>query len=367
MPAVLAAGAVTVGIGLCQQFLLDPFGWLSRIQEFERMMFLSTIGYINFFSCYASMLWALTLGLCCKTDGKRKWLYWALFLLFTGGILIGNSDSGYLAAGCAWIVALTVSVRSGSGGSRPFAAAGLSALFLWGAGEWMGRYRPLTGISGLLAGNPAVLIAGVFCLFISGFIYALDKKETARIRKPVRKRIALAAAAVILAALAIGFLQTDEGRAFCQWNDSWGSGRGCIWRLAWEEWKKLPLLQKLIGCGPDTAALLLEPRNDEMIRILGYTVNNVHNEYLQYLITMGILGLAAYVGFLWSGLARIYQDIRQDGWKLGLGLAAAAYLAQAAVSINQSVTTPVFILFAAAALGMKEKIHDSDKKIYKNI
>ena len=123
----------------------------------------------------------------------------------------------------------------------------------------------------------------------------------------------------------------------------------------------------MIGCGTDTAALFLRPKDGEMTEILGYTVNNVHNEYFQYLITTGVLGLTAYLGFLFTVLRRIWRKRKNCPEETGLFLAAAAYLFQAAVSINQSVTTPFLVICIAAALAKsreeKKEIQNLEKSV----
>ena len=68
----LLGGAVVLGIGACQYLLLDPFGLVARIQEFERYMFFSTIGYTNFYSCYAAMVTVIAMGVCGVGAGKMR-------------------------------------------------------------------------------------------------------------------------------------------------------------------------------------------------------------------------------------------------------------------------------------------------------
>ena len=364
----LVSGAAVCILGLCQQLMLDPFGWLGQIQAFERPMFLSTIGYINFFSCYMVMMWALTLGMCCFAVGPRHVIYWAAFVLFSCGILIGNSDSGYLAAAGVFAAA-AAGVRGGRQAVRLTAAAGLFCVTVSAAGIWLGHGRPLADLSGKVAGNRAVLAVGLACLCAAAL--AAGYRHISQPRREWRRKkwlLLTAAAAVAVTVAAVCALFGDDGwRTYLIWSDQWGSGRGCIWRLAWEEWIRQPFWRKLIGSGPDTAALFLRPRDGEMTEILGYTVNNVHNEYFQYLITTGVLGLAAYLGFVYTALRRIWRERRNSPERSGLFLAAAAYLFQAAVSINQSVTTPFLVICIAAALAKsreeKKEIQNLEKSV----
>ena len=71
-----------------------------------------------------------------------------------------------------------------------------------------------------------------------------------------------------------------------------------------------------------------------------------HNEYLEQLLTTGILGLAAWVGFVAVHLRRGFRAWNRPGAAPVL-LALCSYLVQAVVSIRVSMLFPlVMVLFA---------------------
>lgn len=77
-------------------------------------------------------------------------------------------------------------------------------------------------------------------------------------------------------------------------NDDWGTHRWYIWRIGMESYGKFPFKQKIFGAGPDTyGAVVMENHYDEMVMRYGEFFDSAHNEYLQYLVTVGLAGLVA--------------------------------------------------------------------------
>ena len=86
-------------------------------------------------------------------------------------------------------------------------------------------------------------------------------------------------------------------------DNEWGTGRGYVWKLALKIYDDFPLSHKLFGYGPDTFGVItVQNFWDEMLSISKQKFENVHNEYLQYLITIGIVGLISYVSMLGTSL-----------------------------------------------------------------
>ena len=75
--------------------------------------------------------------------------------------------------------------------------------------------------------------------------------------------------------------------------------------------------------------------------------DNAHNEYLQYLVTHGLLGLASYLLFVISAVRR---GFREGGrFQKAAALGAVCYLVQAFFNLLQALTTPMFFVFLALA------------------
>ena len=83
-----------------------------------------------------------------------------------------------------------------------------------------------------------------------------------------------------------------------------------------------------------------------------------HNEYLELLLTGGVVGLVAYLTFLATVLYTARQNLAADPQKCGWLFCALAYAVQAAFNNRVSAVYPVFlvllgVLTAAPQLGTK--------------
>ena len=125
-------------------------------------------------------------------------------------------------------------------------------------------------------------------------------------------------------------------------DDEWGTHRGYIWRLAVENYVQLPILQKIFGYGPDTFGLLTYFNNlKEMTGRYGELFDSVHNEYLQYFVTIGPIGLAAYLVILGSAFKRFIEKGRENPVLIAILFGVLCYSVQALVNINQPIAMPI--------------------------
>ena len=79
---------------------------------------------------------------------------------------------------------------------------------------------------------------------------------------------------------------------------------------------------------------------------------SAHNEYLQYLVTIGPLALASYLVFLGSSFVRLGRIVKKYSWVLALLTAVICYNTQAIVNINLPIATPFMWLFLAMGLAL---------------
>ena len=86
-------------------------------------------------------------------------------------------------------------------------------------------------------------------------------------------------------------------------NDTWGTNRGYIWKLVARIYDNFPLMNKLFGYGLIHLELSrISSYLEEMIAQCGQKFDSAHNEYLQYLITIGgwtpdICGIFNYIAY----------------------------------------------------------------------
>ena len=141
-------------------------------------------------------------------------------------------------------------------------------------------------------------------------------------------------------------------------NDAWGTHRGIMWLRSFKIFGEANVWQKLFGTGPDTFYFAFEPYFRELEEYGNSSTDAAHNEYINYLITIGAAGLACYLSFVGSALVRGFKSAKRNPYVLACAAAVTAYLAQAVVNIALPISTPLMIIFVSlceAFARMKEE------------
>ena len=135
-------------------------------------------------------------------------------------------------------------------------------------------------------------------------------------------------------------------------DEKWGSGRGYIWKKAFELFDGFGPFRKLFGSGPETYGILME-RNyfSEMVRTKGVLFDSPHSEPLQYLFTTGILGFTAFYGTMVSGIT---AGVRKGGLPAAFAFGCVPFLFASIINISAPISTPLLLLMLALAVSVKE-------------
>ncbi|MEG2350984.1 MAG: O-antigen ligase family protein, partial [Hungatella sp.] len=132
-----------------------------------------------------------------------------------------------------------------------------------------------------------------------------------------------------------------------------GTHRGAIWRMGLESYRDFPWLQKLFGYGPDTFGIVMVNEHyQEMTDLYREIFDSAHNEYLQYFITIGPLGLLSYLTLLISSGIRMVKRAGQNPYAMAILFALICYGVQAFVNINLPIATPV--MWTLLMMGLAE-------------
>ena len=145
---------------------------------------------------------------------------------------------------------------------------------------------------------------------------------------------------------------TDIGdfEKLLRFDDYWGTHRGFMWRVSFEEFAKFDPLHMLFGSGPDTAYYVLEPHFPELAERFGDgSTDCAHNEFINYLLTQGALGLAAYLGVMISAIVRAVKTAKSNPMVLVFICPVICYLAQSTVNLYNPIVTPTMFLFLTLA------------------
>ena len=119
-----------------------------------------------------------------------------------------------------------------------------------------------------------------------------------------------------------------------------GSGRCFIWRIALEVYEDYPWYRKLVGFGPDTFGLAVYHKYlPQMLEFSGEIYDSAHNEYIQYLVTLGAAGLFFYLILIFSSIKRMTRSKKPE--VIAILFALLCYWFQAIVNINIPITAPI--------------------------
>lgn len=354
-----AGGGIVNLLAVLNHFMVDPLNIQLILSEEQQSMFISTVGNINIFSGFASMYVSMSfIAFCVAKQRSSKIGSMVGIVIGMSGLIAGNSDSGFLGliAVCFFFLILFHIQRRFLrnwvyGVILIIASSGMMGLLQI---VWKERAIGYKGGFAQMFANEKFLIlaAGLavcYPLVLKGMRFLREKHFT-------KKQLLMIVLSLmgIGAVITVGVNQKEiwtflrQGNFF-NFDDSWGTYRGFIWKRSFWIFLDLPLIQKIFGCGLDTLRTMMNlSYRQDMIEIAGKIYDNAHNEYLQYLVTVGIAGLTAYVGLLVQSICTAIKRSREQLIFLVLAAGIAAYMIQSTVNISQSIIT--FFLFLWVAL-----------------
>jgi hypothetical protein len=339
---------VAVLLGVMNRLKIDPIGVFSGFApgDWEYTHLLSTLGNVNWLCGYLAATIGFSIGGYLIAEGKIKRLF--LYINSILGLLllcIQGSDAGLLVLGLCGVLLLLFALKDealcknilwlGLGLSVVMPAfTGLCTLLdAWVTFPWDDRSHMQLTWQGW--GPTAVLLL---------------------VRIILQKRISFVKIRIlvlVLAAVAFlwgGITILSKVLATVTWDYSWGSGRGGIWYLALESFRRGDIWQKLFGVGPDCfGAYIYEVFPvKEYVMVEGPFANtiitNAHNEWLNQLVNIGLLGLGAYVGMFTTFLVRVSKGFMKNHF-LCIGiLGASLYAINATFSFQEVLNAPFLFL-----------------------
>lgn len=371
--AFLIGGMIVCIIGLTDYFQMDLLHFREGVSLAQAQIFISTLGNINTYTACVAMVMAAAAAMFATSRKLLScvWYYTALVISFFA-IITGCSDNAYLAIGALFVFLPFVLFRSRRGIVRymiiiaTFAAViqcidyinqayadtviGLNSLF-----------QVLVNFSGLLYVTAALWVVAAVLYF--GWYKRRSCIADDHADDGVDAHITKVWAVLVLAGFAvICFMLIDANflgngsrygglEEYLVFNDEWGTKRGYIWRKSWELYAGFPILHKLFGYGPDTFGILtMRFIHDDMVHATGQIFDSAHNEYLQFLMTVGLFGVTAYVTFLVSACARLVKSIGRNPYIIACVAAVICYVFQAMVNLNLPISTP--FMWMLLSMGM---------------
>ncbi|MBS5881572.1 MAG: O-antigen ligase family protein [Lachnoanaerobaculum sp.] len=369
--------------GYTDYFNMDILGFKEKISPEQWPIFTSTIGNINTYTAvlafYIAIAGTLFITTPFKSDNGRgesigKIVFYYLIMLMNFiALTMGTSDNGYLTLAAFFGLVPFVAFRTMEG-VRRF----LLTIFTYLLGikiiqliniSYEGKVLGISGLYDFISDFKYLDLIIVALAIVVIIMYVLEyrKKEKRRDNEALLRSLRyiwLAILVIVFAAIVFMGMKINSDVTAAKekygalvdyfvFNDSWGTFRGYIWRAAVEEYMKFPLLHKIFGSGPDTFGLYIGLlRNEEMTSVTGQFFDATHNEYIQFLFTLGPIATIAYI------LALILPSVEalrtrlfylRDNTMLpylyACAIAVICYATQAVVNLNLPVVTPFLWIF----------------------
>ncbi|EJZ69392.1 O-antigen ligase family protein [Lachnoanaerobaculum sp. OBRC5-5] len=381
---VFLAGSIPVCLfGYTDYFNMDILGFKEKISPEQWPIFTSTIGNINTYTAvlafYIAIAGTLFITTPFKSDngrgesiGKISFYYVIMFMNFIA-LTMGTSDNGYLTLAAFFGLVPFVAFRTMEGVRRFVLTIftyllGIKIIQLINI-SYAGKVLGISGLYDFISDFKYLDLVIVAFAIIVIIMYVLEyrKKEKRRDNEALLRSLRyiwLAILVIIFAAIVFMGMKINSDVTAAKekygaladyfvFNDSWGTFRGYIWRAAVEEYMKFPLLHKIFGSGPDTFGLYIGLlRNEEMTSVTGQFFDATHNEYIQFLFTLGPIATISYI------LALILPSVEalrtrlfylRDNTMLpylyACAIAVICYATQAVVNLNLPVVTPFLWIF----------------------
>lgn len=371
----LLAGIAACTIGILQYFQFNPLGLKTGLSDGDAKIFASTIGNINSYTAYVALLVGVGSVLFCNEDRiVRKGFYFLATAIFLLGLITGISDNAYLTLGTLFGL-LPLYLFTNIRGVKHYTILLAILATEFQIVGWLNQTFP----------NHVIGIDGLF-LFVSGFkglpfiiaflwgivvllqIIEIKKKKNGMevTSSNIGRWIWLAFIAIAL--MAIAYVLYDVNvlgnvkrygslKSYLLFNDQWGTNRGYVWSLSLRIFDTFPIHHKLFGSGPDTFGIItVTEYMEEMYGKFYEKYDSAHNEYIQYLITIGVVGLTSYLTFLGSAVLHMIRKAKRNPVLMAVMFGSLCYMIQATVNISVPIVAPIMMTLIMVGVSKKNEI-----------
>lgn len=368
----LSVAMLPLLFGITDYFCLDILDFKKEVAETDINAFTSTFGNINTYVTYVGIVFG-----CLSVLLVTEQTYWKAFLYFIGtliasfAMIMGNSDNGFFAIGMVFGFLPLLAFQNRRGVERyVLLTAGFfsaAQVVSWISGKLEGKVLALEGVSRVITSVGKLWIIVVLLWAVWGILLGIRIKNGEKQKEELGNLLVkIWAGLLVLGFIAGIFMLYDANLAghnerygalgsYLKFSDEWGNYRGMIWRITMESYAKQPFSHKLWGYGLDTFGVMTVDYREETSRICGQVYDSAHNEYLQYLVTIGPLGLLAYLSFLVSSIWTMLTKPKNKRWSAAVALAVICYLAQAVVTINLPIVTPIMWMLLSMGVACSRK------------
>lgn len=358
----LVSGMIACLIGILQYFLYDPIGFKNTIDLKYYDAFTSTIGNINTYTSYVSLIFGVSVILyLIEINIFRKLWYLSAIIISIFALITGISDNAYLAMAALFGLLPLYLFKNVRGVKQYLFLLSILLTEFWII-DVINRVFPehVLGINGLFnvitdSGYLLYLLTILWGITIFFQIIEVTFRNRSIMKTERSIGIWLWLCFLILIILSGCYILYDVNIAdnigkygsiekYLIINDDWGTYRGYIWRIGLESYEKFPIIHKVFGYGPDTFGIItVKNYYEEMISRYNEKFDSAHNEYLQYLITIGIAGLIAYLSLIMTSIKEMIRSSKKVPALMAIVFAVVCYSAQATVNISVPIVSPIMM------------------------
>lgn len=361
------------GVLLMVSFIVFTLGVLNRYginplrMESCGPSFISTIGNINWYCGYWSVLFPLGAGAYLYYQKKAILIKVVMGLFVAMGFATGitqGSDSGLLV-----IIALILLLGCICGKEEYrihnylqilLMFSGTSILIFFIQKIWPHRNEYTTQFYQVLTGTAIPFIAGL--LVLGGYLIFTRKNVSSRLCNAFHKiwivitGLTLLSLIVFIILLCIntlypGSIGTLSNHSIFTFNTEWASSRGATWTAGVKTWLSNDLLHKIVGVGPDSMAGYIYNGSDtalleEVKAVFGLSrLTNAHGEWITILANLGLLGLIGFGGMMISAIIRYIKGSRNQALCVAFGTSLFCYTIHNIFSFEQTMNvTQMYIV-----------------------
>lgn len=357
----LISGMIMCAIGITDYFQMDILHFRDAIRPEQSAIFTSTVGNINTYTAYVALVMGAAAGMFAmsKNAAQTIWYYCCMATAFFA-IIMGCSDNAYLALGAMFLFLPFTLFRTRQGVLRYIVIVAtfvtVIPLMAFINRIFADTVIGLDSLFGVLANIEGLWFAALGLWLAAAFLHFLWFKNGGTDSElgngPVRMWFAVlvilfAAAAFVMYNANLAGNGERYGRigTYLVFNDQWGTNRGYIWRKSLETFQSFPMIRKLFGYGPDTFGILSGKYfRAEMIEATGQVFDSAHNEYIQFLVTVGLAGTVSYIIFLLASCWNMKKGLERNPWVFACMVAVVCYCFQAMVNLNLPISAPMMWL-----------------------
>lgn len=371
----ILAGCFACVWGTLDYFWLDPFGFFVNVSSGQKAMFASSIGNLNTYTNYTIMIFALAGALFVVEKNPIKSIFYGL-TAFIGcaGSIFGLSDNIVLGFMGFYAIIPFFILKTRRELVRYLILVDILfiSIFVFWLCQGMSHnwqtsfFNDLVkkdGMALLFIPFTVLVVAVAIVLYkikpnygnqINDRLNPLDSILPKQFKLGYTILFAVAFLFVVYILLDMNVFKQNthiwtQIPSYHQliFNDNWGTHRGHNWRIAFTNFtENFSMFQRFFGYGPDTYLVVSERTfYEEMVTKYGEVYDSAHNEYINYLICEGLVGLICYLGIFISGIKKGINNLVKNPYILAPIMAVIAYMIQAVVNIAIPITTPIFFTF----------------------